>query len=76
MHKLLLCAFIVFVQLNLASQGAFSMVQQDKPEIIKVTPNIDSVGLYDKYEARLTVKSSFVNPFDPDEIDIQAVFTS
>lgn len=76
MRKLLSYTFIVFVLLNLASQSVFSMQQQDKPEIIRVTPNIDSVGLYDKFEARLTIKASFVNPFDPEDIDIKAVFTS
>lgn len=37
---------------------------------------IDSVGLYDKFEARLDITAKFINPFDLQDIDITAVFTS
>jgi hypothetical protein len=46
------------------------------PEIIRLRQRPDSVGLYEKFEISLELKCDFVNPFDPDEIDIQAVFTS
>ncbi len=44
------------------------------PEIISIRSNADSVGLYDKFEAGLNIKAEFVNPFNPDEIDIGATF--
>ncbi|MCW3108093.1 MAG: hypothetical protein JWQ09_2599 [Segetibacter sp.] len=44
------------------------------PEIIFIRTNADSVGLYDKFEIGLNLKAAFVNPFNPDEIDITATF--
>lgn len=46
------------------------------PKVLNVFQNVDSVGQYDKFEARLTIKAHFVNPFDPDDIDIMVTFTS
>ena len=46
------------------------------PEIIRLRQRPDSVGLFEKFEISLELKCDFVNPFDPDEIDIQADFTS
>ena len=51
-------------------------MRQGGPEILNVIQNVDSVGLYDKFEARLVIRAKFVNPFDPDDIDIMATFTS
>lgn len=51
-------------------------VSQDKPAVLGIAPVVDSVGLYDKFEARLMIKAQFVNPFDPEDIDISATFTS
>ncbi len=49
---------------------------QTKPEILGIFAAPDSVALYDKLELRLNVKATFVNPFDPDDIDITTTFTS
>jgi Domain of unknown function (DUF5060) len=46
------------------------------PEVLNIIQSVDSVGLYDKFEARLVIRAKFVNPFDPDDIDIMATFTS
>ena len=48
----------------------------EKPEVLSISQNIDSIGLYDKFEARLAIKARFVNPFDPEDIDIVATFVS
>jgi hypothetical protein len=47
-----------------------------KPEIINIRQRPDTVGLYEKLEISLELKCEFMNPFDPDDIDIEAVFTS
>ncbi len=47
-----------------------------QPEIVNIRQRQDSVGIYEKFEIDLTLKSKFVNPFDPDEIDIIATFKS
>ena len=52
------------------------MLFRSAPEIIRLRQRPDSVGLYEKFEVSLELKCDFVNPFDPDEIDIQAEFIS
>jgi len=46
------------------------------PEIILIRTNADSIGLYDKFEISLNIKAEFINPFNPGEIDIAAIFIS
>jgi len=46
------------------------------PVIQRVRAFPDSVGRYDKVELRFDVEARFNNPFDPDEIDLLATFTS
>ena len=46
------------------------------PEIVSIRQNEDSIGLYDKFEVKLDLKADYVNPFDPEEIVIDAIFTS
>ncbi|MEZ4825472.1 MAG: DUF5060 domain-containing protein [Bacteroidia bacterium] len=46
------------------------------PEVLFFRANADSVGLYEKFEIRMDIKADFVNPFDPDEIDLSATFIS
>jgi hypothetical protein len=59
----------------------FTIIQIDSyafgpPEIISIRQRPDSVGIYEKLEISLEIKCEFINPFDPDEIDIHALFTS
>lgn len=46
------------------------------PEVTFIGSNADSIGLYEKFEVGLNFKAEFVNPFDPDEIDVTSVFTA
>lgn len=46
------------------------------PEIIHVSQDQDSVGRYDKFEIKLHFNADYINPFDPDEIKLDALFTS
>lgn len=67
--------------LNVLFFVLFTIIQIDSyaippPEIINIRQRPDSVGLYDKLEVSLEIKCEFVNPFNPDEIDIHALFTS
>ncbi len=59
---------LVFAQSTVDTAGG--------PKVLNVFHNMDSVGLYDKFEARLMIQAHFVNPFDPDDIDIMVTFTS
>ena len=59
----------------------FAIIQIDSyavgpPEIISIRQRPDSAGVYEKLEISLEIKCEFINPFDPDEIDIHALFTS
>jgi hypothetical protein len=51
-------------------------IAYSQPSIVNIRQNGDSVGLYDKLEVFLNIKATFVNPFDPNDIDITATFTS
>jgi hypothetical protein len=46
------------------------------PEIVRINENTDSVGLFDKFEVSLQVNAGFSNPFDPEEVTLDAMFTS
>ncbi len=46
------------------------------PIITTIRQNSDTIGLYDKFEAGFGIKADYSNPFDPDQIDITAAFTS
>ena len=54
----------------------FNSFSGTSPEIVNIIQRQDSVGIYEKFELSLVMKCEFVNPFDPDDIDIHAQFTS
>lgn len=60
----------VILSIGLVSDG-YSL-----PEFRNIRQNSDSVGRYDKLEIFINVDAEFVNPFDPEEIDIRAKITS
>ena len=62
--KLFFTCFILFF-----STGA----QATAPQITLIRSS-DSVDLYDKFEIGLNLEADFVNPFNPDEIDVTATF--
>jgi len=39
-------------------------------------PAPEASGLYEKFELHVDLKASYTNPFDPDQIDLWAEFTS
>jgi hypothetical protein len=67
-RNILFFLLIMLLQIDMLSAAA--------PEIIRLRQRPDSVGLYEKFEVSLELKCDFVNPFDPADIDISAVFTS
>ncbi len=47
------------------------------PVIHSVRPGTSpTIGLYEKFELRIDLEATYSNPFDPDEIDLRAEFTS
>ena len=74
MKKYLLCPPLLFFIVSLLN--AQTVTPSVKPEVISIFQPADSVGQYDKYELRMNIKATFVNPFDPEDIDITATFTS
>jgi len=46
------------------------------PSILSVRPGSATVGLYEKFELSVDLKATYVNPFDPDQVDLQAEFTA
>ena len=47
-----------------------------KPPILSVRPESTKGGLYEKFELRIDLDATYTNPYDPEEIDLQAEFTS
>jgi len=56
--------------------GTVTMNRADPPSIVSVRASETTVGLYEKFELRIDLKATYVNPFDPDEIDLCAQFTA
>jgi hypothetical protein len=59
-------------------QASATTSQLGAPPIIGIKQvNSITVGLYEKFEAILDLKNAdYTNPYDPEEIDVQATFTS
>ena len=57
-----------------AALAAFSL--QAAPGISSVAKNQDSVGKYEKLELTVALTAAYENPYDPDQIDLSAEFTS
>jgi len=67
--------------LNIFSLALFSTLQINSfsaslPEIINIRQKPDSTGLYEKLEISFNLNADYINPFDPDEIDVTVDFTS
>ena len=45
-------------------------------QINSVSENTDPAKLYEKFELTINLTANYVNPFDPDDIDLWASFTS
>jgi hypothetical protein len=67
-HHQSILVILVICLLSIDAYGA--------PEIIRIRKNKESVGLYNKFELDLNIKAEYANPFDPEEITIDAIFTS
>ena len=48
----------------------------EPPRISSARSESRTVGLYEKFELRVDLDATYANPFDPDEIDLRAEFTS
>ncbi|MBO9597931.1 MAG: DUF5060 domain-containing protein [Cohnella sp.] len=46
------------------------------PTIVSTAAAATEVGLYEKYELTLELGTAYDNPYDPDEVDLSAVFLS
>jgi len=67
--------------LHIFSLALFSTLQINSfsaslPEIINIRQKPDSTGLYEKLEISFNLNADYINPFDPDEIDVTVDFTS
>jgi len=47
-----------------------------QPEISWIFQREDTVGLYEKLELSVNMEAEYVNPFDPEEVDVMATFIS
>jgi hypothetical protein len=68
------CAGLVLISFSSVLLSGLSSFAQ--PGISSVTVGPDPVGRYERLELDVDLTASYTNPFDPDEIDLWAVFTS
>lgn len=47
-----------------------------EPKISSIQAVSTTVGLYEKFELRIDLEATYANPYDPEEIDLRAEFTS
>jgi hypothetical protein len=47
-----------------------------QPSISRIFSPREATGLYEKLEMGLSINAEYTNPFDPEELDISAVFKS
>ena len=75
-RTLLLAACFMATAGAVAAQSKSSDFQpMRKPLAIgNVTPNATKVGQYERLELRVDLAASYGNPFDPDEVRLDAVF--
>jgi len=52
------------------------VILAEPPSISSVRAVSRQVGLYEKFELRIDLKAEYNNPFDPEQIDLSAEFTS
>ncbi len=52
------------------------LTTQAQPAITYMRQRGDTVGVYDKFEIGMGLKADYINPFDPDQIDITATFVA
>ena len=51
-------------------------IKAKKPQFLSVQPVSKRVGLYEKFELQIDLNATYANPFDPEEIELHAKFTS
>jgi hypothetical protein len=56
--------------------GFQSVISSGQPSINRIFGPREAAGLYGKLEVGLSINAKYSNPFDPDDLDIMAVFKS
>ncbi|MBE3583951.1 MAG: DUF5060 domain-containing protein [Limnochordaceae bacterium] len=73
----LVWSFVTVVAISLVSIASYVQAAEAlPPQITAVTPNRTSVPRYSLLQLQVELEAEYDNPFDPDQIDLQAVFTS
>ena len=71
-----LCKHTVFVFIAFMMALPVGSALLAQPNIGNVTINPNPVGRYEKMELTVDLTASYANPFDPEDVDLWAVFTS
>ena len=59
-----------------ANQEIPPMVSRGTPQIIRVTSSAMEIPLYGMWELTIDLRASYDNPFDPEQVDLTAEFTT
>ncbi len=66
----------LLVPVSMMCLTVVTLARATPPSILSVRANSNRIGICEKFELRIDLKAEYSNPFDPDEIDLQAEFTS
>ncbi len=70
----LLSGFLIISQFSYSQSGVRPPADYHAPSINLVSPNKTTLGQYEKLELTIDISAYFDNPFDPDEISVEARF--
>jgi hypothetical protein len=68
--------YFAIVSIALICVMMVGVVSAEPPSILSVRADSRKVGLYEKFELRIDLKAAYDNPFDPNQINLSAEFTS
>lgn len=67
--RIIAAAFVGFI-------GFGSVATGGRPSVLLTRPRVSHTAVYEKLELIIELDADFVNPFDPEELDLTVVFTA
>ena len=65
-----------FAAVSVVFLNMVTLAVAEPPSIRSVRTDSAQVGLYEKFELRIDLEATYLNPFDPEQIDLSAEFTA
>ncbi len=66
----------LFLAASVVGAAMATIATAKPPSIVSVRTDSTRIGLYEKFELRVDLEATYTNPFDPDQIDLNAEFSA